>query len=237
MPPVMYSRTVTLYAPSIDKTIKFQYDPSKPHSDILASVRTALGIDLAFTYNLKHRAIIDFSKIKARTRTTLLIATDYFELPLSFSAKDVFIVQDAAEAAWKGLSSQQKRNHITALRTTSTTPKTYLTLPFADALARLESATTTPLRILLDIIEENWGVAIQALLGLQGLVTPFGDVESWDQKLVPAMAVLSEATVGQHQVASNLIMDAVFARKGKIVEARDVVQVGKELYRRAGVME
>jgi hypothetical protein len=233
----MYSRTVTLYAPSIDKTIKFQYDPSKPHSDILASVRTALGIDLAFTNNLKHRAIIDFSKIKARTRTTLLIATDYFELPLSFSAKDVFIVQDAAEAAWKGLSSQQKRNHITALRTTSTTPKTYLTLPFADALARLESATTTPLRILLDIIEENWGVAIQALLGLQGLVTPFGDVESWDQKLVPAMAVLSEATVGQHQVASNLIMDAVFARKGKIVEARDVVQVGKELYRRAGVME
>jgi hypothetical protein len=237
MPPVMYSRTVTLYAPSIDKTIKFQYDPSKPHSDILASVRTALGIDLAFTNNLKHRAIIDFSKIKARTRTTLLIATDYFELPLSFSAKDVFIVQDAAEAAWKELSSQQKRDHITALRTTSTTPKTYLTLPFADALTRLESATTTPLRTLLDIIEENWGVPIQALLGLQGLVKPFGEVESWDQELIPAMAVLSEVTVGQHQVASNLIMDAVFARKGKIVEARDVVQVGKELYRKAGVME
>jgi hypothetical protein len=236
MPPVMYSRTVTLYVPSIDKTIKFQYDPSKPHSDILASVRTALGVDLAFAYNLKHRAIIDFSRIKARTRTTLLIATDYFELPLSYSAKDVFIVQDAAEAAWKELSSQQKRDHITALRT-STTPKTYLTLPIADALARLESATTMPLRILLDIIEENWGVQIQALLGLQGLVTPFGEVESWDQGLIPAMAVLSEATVGQHQVASNLIMDAVFARKGKIVEARDVVQVGTELYRRAGVME
>jgi hypothetical protein len=233
----MYSRTVTLYAPSIDKTIKFLYDPSRPHSDILASIRTALGVDLAFAYNLKHRAVINFSKIKARTRTTLLIATDYFELPLSSSVRDVFIVQDGAETAWKELSLQQKRDHITALRTTSTTPKTYLTLPFADALPRLESATTTPLRSLLDIIEENWGVPIQALLGLQGLVKPFGEVESWDQGLIPAMAVLSEATVGQHQVASNLIMDAVFARKGKIVEARDVVKVGKELYRRAGVME
>jgi hypothetical protein len=233
----MYSRTVTLYAPSIDKTIKFPYDPSRPHSDILASIRTALGVDLAFAYSLKHRAVIDFSKIKARTRTTLLIATDYFELPLSSSVRGVFIVQDGAEAAWKELSIHQKRDHITALRITSTTPKTYLTLPFADALARLEGATTTPLRTLLDIIEENWGVPIQALLGLQGLVTPFGEVESWDQGLITAMAVLSEATVGQHQVASNLIMDAVLAGKGQIVEARDAVQVGKELYRRAGVME
>jgi hypothetical protein len=237
MPPVIYSRTVTLYAPSIDKTIKFQYDPSKPHSDILASVRTALGVDLVFAYNLKHRAVIDFSKVKARTRTTLLIATDYFELPLSSSVRDVFIVQEGAEAAWKELSIHQQRDHITALRITSMTPKTYLTLPFADVLARLEGATTTPLRTLLDIIEENWSVPIQALLGLQGLVKPFGEVESWDQGLISAMAVLSDATVGQHQVASNFIMDAVFARKGKIVEARDVVQVGKELYRRAGVME
>jgi hypothetical protein len=237
MPPVMYSRTVTLYAPSIDKTIKFLYDPSRPHSDILASIRTALGVNLAFAYNLKHRAVIDFSKIKARTCTALLIATDYFELPLSSSVRDVLIVQDGAEAAWKELSLQQKRDHITALRTTSTTPKTYLTLPFADALPWLESATTTPLRSLLDIIEENWGVPIQALLGLQGLVKPFGEVESWDKGLIPAMAVLSEATVGQHQVSSNLIMNAVFARKGQIVEARDVVQVGKELYRRAGGME
>jgi hypothetical protein len=233
----MYSRTVTLYAPSIDKTIKFLYDPSRPHSDILASIRTALGVDLAFAYNLKHRAVINFSKIKARKRTTLLIATDYFELPLSSSVRDVLLVQDGAEAAWKELSIHQKRDHITALRITSTTPKTYLTLPFADALARLEGATTTPLRTLLDIIEENWVVPIQALLGLQGLVKPFGEVESWDQGLIPAMAVLSDATVGQHQVASNLIMDAVFARKGQIVEARDVVQVGKELYKRAGVME
>jgi hypothetical protein len=233
MSPAIHPRTVTLYAPSIDKTIDFTYNPKNTHNDILKNIRIVLGVDLAFAYNTRHRAVIDFTKIK--DGATLIIATDYFELPLPPSKEDVLIIRDGAESAWKVLSPEQKRNHVTALRETPSTPKPYLTLSIADVQARLESINTTPppLWSSLDTIQENWGLPLEAIVGLQGLTMPHGGVENWDAKLMPALAVLSEATVGQGTMVSNLIMDTVFARKGKILEATDVFDVGAELYKRA----
>jgi hypothetical protein len=233
MSPVIHPKTVTLYAPTIDKTIEFTYNPKNTHSDILASIRITLGVDLAFAYNTRHCAVVDFSRIK--NGTTLIIATDYFELPLPPSKKDILIIRDGAEPAWKELSLEQKRNYITALLETSSPPKTYLTLSIADVQARLESVTTTstPLWSSLETIKENWGLPLEAILGLQGLTMPYGEVENWDAKLMPALAVLSEATVGQGTMVSNLIMDTMFARKGKVLEATDVFDVGAELYKKA----
>jgi hypothetical protein len=233
MSPVIHPKTVTLYVPSTDKTIEFTYSPKDTYSDILKSIRIVLGVDLAFAYNTKHRAVVDFSRIK--DGSTLIIATDYFELPLSPAKEDVLIIRDGAEPAWKELSPEQKRNHVTALREISSPTKTYLTLSIADVQARLESVTTTstPLWSSLETIQENWGLPLEAILGLQGLTMPYDEVENWDAKLMPALAVLSEATVGQGTMVSNLIIDTVSARKGKIVEATDVFDVGAELYKKA----
>jgi hypothetical protein len=232
----MEPRTITLYAPSIDKTIEsFPFNPFEPDDYILRNICVVLGVDQAWPYNLKHHAVIDFSKIK--TGTTLLIATDYFERPLAEFTKDVLIVQDAAETAWMALSSEQKRDYIDGLHEASATAKIYLTLPFAEARERLDSATitTTTLASAIATIENNWALPIDAILGLQGLVMPYGEMESWDEKLLPALAVMSETTVGQGSVASGLMIDAVKARHGKIVEVNDVVDVGKELYRKAAL--
>jgi hypothetical protein len=228
----MASRTVTLRAPSIDKTTSFTFNPFEPDSHIIRNIRIVLGADQAWAYNIKHQAIIDFYKIK--TGATILIATDYFECPLAKFSKDVLIVQDAAERAWMALSSEQKRDYIQGRRELSTTAKIYLTLPFADAQEMLNHATASAtLASSLATIEDNWALPLDAVLGFQGLIMPYGEMEDWDKKLVPTLAVLSEATVGQGYMVGGLMIDAVKARRGKILDVRDVVDVGKELYRKA----
>jgi hypothetical protein len=232
MPRNMASRAVTLHAPSIDKTISFTFNPFEPDSHILRNIRVVLGTDQAWAYNIKRRAIVDFSKIK--TGATILIATDYFECPLAKSSRDVLIVQDAAETAWMALSSEQKRDYVEARRDTSTSARIYLTLPCADAQEMLaNAATSATLAPSLATIEDNWALPLNAVLGFQGLVMPYGEMEKWDKKLVPALAVLSEATVGQGHMVGGLIIDTVKVRRGKIVDVMDVVDVGKELYRKA----
>jgi hypothetical protein len=232
MPRSMTVRTVTLHAPSIGKTTSFTFNPFEPDSHIIRNIRIVLGADQTWAYKIKHRAIIDFSKIK--TGATILIATDYFERPLAKSSKDVLIVQDAAETAWIALSSEQKRDYIQGRREMSTTVKIYITLPFADAQEMLNHAmTSATLASSLAMIEDNWALPLDAVLGFQGLVMPYGKMEEWDKQLVPALAVLSEATVGQGYMVGGLIIDAVKARRGRIVDYKDVVDVGKELYRKA----
>jgi hypothetical protein len=63
---------------------------------------------------------------------------------------------------------------------------------------------------------------------------PFGEMETWETDLLPALAVLSGAMVGQSMVVSGLIIDEVKRRHRGYVEARDVVEVGRKLYREAG---
>jgi hypothetical protein len=62
---------------------------------------------------------------------------------------------------------------------------------------------------------------------------PYGEMDTWDAKLVPALAVLSAATIAQGKEVSGLIIGAVKRRVGKVVEEKDVTGVGQELYRRA----
>jgi hypothetical protein len=61
----------------------------------------------------------------------------------------------------------------------------------------------------------------------------YGEMGTWDTKLVPALAVLSAATMAQRREVNGLIVGAVERRGGKIGEEKDVIGVGQELYRRA----
>jgi hypothetical protein len=94
--------------------------------------------------------------------------------------------------------------------------------------------TCTPsLKFALQAMQENWNLSIDAILGLQGLVMPYGELEDWDEKLVPALGMLSAATVTQGCVVSGLIIGAVRNRGGKVVEVDDITGLCQELYRSA----
>jgi hypothetical protein len=64
---------------------------------------------------------------------------------------------------------------------------------------------------------------------------PYGEIESWDKTLLSTLAVLSAATVAQGHVIGKLIIKTVEGRGGNVVEVADVLEVGRELYRRAVV--
>jgi hypothetical protein len=101
MPPEFKTTSVKLYAPSIDKSIKnFELKQSTTFAAVLERLRTALGdVSQAWPYNARRAPIMDFITVKEGQN--LLIATDYFEEPLTEKIKDVLIVQPgSAETAW-----------------------------------------------------------------------------------------------------------------------------------------
>jgi hypothetical protein len=144
---------------------------------------------------------------------------------------DVLIVQPgAASRAWVELDAVKKREYIALFEDT----KIYLTLPFTEVQSRLTDTSLPDVESCLATLEENWGLPLDAILGFRGIVIPFGEMETWETELLPALAVLSEATVGQGMVVSEFIIDEVKRRHRGYVEARDVVEVGRKLYREAG---
>jgi hypothetical protein len=86
---------------------------------------------------------------------------------------------------------------------------------------------------------------LDAILGFQGMVMPYGEMETWEHGLLTTLGDLSKATVGQGGVVGKLVVEEVRKRiiegkeKGKggdmamVVRVEDVVAVGRELYRRA----
>ena len=74
-------------------------------------------------------------------------------------------------------------------------------------------------------------MSLDAFLGFQGLIKPYGSMETWETNLIPIIALLSDATAGQGHLVSKLVIDAIKARGGTmIIQLRDVVKVGRELY-------
>jgi hypothetical protein len=163
----------------------------------------------------------------------VLIATTYFERPLASAQKDILLLQPGSGTkSWDKLMAPEKREYITSLRKTSGSPSIiYLTLPFEDVKSRMAGGKSIAANRA--TMEENWGLPIDAMLGFQGLVMPYGEMETWDGELVGALAVLSEAMVGQGDVVGGMIIAKMKEGKKKVVEARDVLEMGKELYRRA----
>jgi hypothetical protein len=83
---------MTLYAPSIDKTVKkFELKSFVAHAAVLRSIRAALDATAqAWPYTTRH-VLVDNSKT-ILGHQTLLIATDSFERPLAANMKDVLVV-------------------------------------------------------------------------------------------------------------------------------------------------
>jgi hypothetical protein len=97
-------------------------------------------------------------------------------------------------------------------------PPTYLTPSLSDIHSFGHDFFTTlawPSFALLNI-QANWNLPIDAIFGFRGLVMPYGEMETWDTKLVPALAVLSAATMAQGREVSGLIVGAVNRRGGKV---------------------
>lgn len=112
-------------------------------------------------------------------------------------------------------------------------PKIYLTLPFHNAHSRLSSSSTLPPpSSSLDIIAQNWALPLDAILGFQGMVAPYGEVEDWDAELLAALALLSEVLAGHEMVAGEAIIGVVKRRQGGVVGVGDVVEIGRVMYRR-----
>jgi hypothetical protein len=221
---------ITLLVPSQDLTIPTSLDPTQPPASILQTISAALSTSIAFLYTTDHTPIVDFQRLEPNT--TLLIGTCYFERPLSEEEKDVILIQPgAATELWTNLPTVEKIEYITSLREVPHyAGAIYLTLTFDEFKTRMVNARSV--RASLETIEENWELPIDAALGLQGMMKPFGEVETWDPALVSALGVLSEALVGQGDVVASLLIEEMKERVGKVgvVDARDVVEVGKELY-------
>jgi hypothetical protein len=221
-------RIIRLYAPSIDKTVEqFILKPSQFYSTILKTISKVLGIDKAWPYNLKREPVDDFRDVEAGR--TLLIATCYFERPLPESVKDVLVVQPgAAEKAWMALETEKKREYIAKLEK----DKVYLTLSRPEIEDRLASGFSPSFEACLEVIEEEtWHLPLDAVLGFQGMFMPYGEI--WEENLLPTLAILSEATLGQGMMVSALLIDEVKRNGGHVVQAAHVVKVGKRLFRKA----
>lgn len=225
---------ITLYAPSLDKTIENHIiNPAQSYSTILQSIRKSLNTRApVFAYNLKRLPITDFTSLNPPQ--TLLITTCYFERPLAVSPQTILLPQlGAAEDAWMDLSPLARRAYIKSLRASSPDNGiTYLALPFSIAKAHLDSPAAPCIESCLETMQQNWALPIEAILGFQGLVMPYGPMETWEEMLVPMLAVLSEVLAGQGDVVSGLLVEKVKGRGGGCVSMQDVVEIGKELYKR-----
>lgn len=111
MPPIPLK--ITLLSPSLPLEISsFPLNPLLPYPTILAKIRLALGnIPQAYPYTTKRAPIEDFSDVKARN--TVLVGTDYFEVPLAERKRGVVGVQGGeAVRAWmvSGLLGRGRRD-------------------------------------------------------------------------------------------------------------------------------
>jgi hypothetical protein len=98
---------------------------------------------------------------------------------------------------------------------TSTTPTLTISAPkLFLGLARLSptayhTALSLPLSTHLDAIQQNWEIreAFNAFLGLQRCIRPEREIPDWEEVLVPAVALLSEALKGQCEGALGLVLE------------------------------
>jgi hypothetical protein len=129
----------------------------------------------------------------------------------------------------------------------------YLTLPFArvqthiaaSSNARLPSEADSSIAKYTAVMQDNWALPLDAVLGFQGMIMPDGEMKTWEKGLLVILAMFSEATVEQGDLIGVLIIEAVKRRVLKeqtrnggrrgsmVVTVKDVMAVGKELYQRA----
>lgn len=230
MAPKAKTIRITLYAPSIDVTVEdFHLAPAQPHATLLKKISTALGnISQAWPYSLKHEPIEDFKALEEGQ--TLLIATCYFERPLAEEVRDVMVVQPGApERSWMALEDEKKKAYVAS----RLDKKVYLTLTYHETWSRLTAPSAPTIKTCLAIMEDSWGLPIDAILAFPGMIMPYGEMETWEADLLHVLAVLSEATLGQGIVVSGLIFDEVRRKRICVVEGSDLLEVGKQLYREA----
>ncbi|KAH7396501.1 hypothetical protein DE146DRAFT_39770 [Phaeosphaeria sp. MPI-PUGE-AT-0046c] len=228
---------INLYCPSLSKDIAdFPLTTSLPLTTISSTLQRALETPRpVFAYDLKRAPIYDFTALQPGQ--TLLLASSHFERPLPPARADVQLVQAGpATEAWMRLSAAAKRDEVRDLRRREGDEITYLTLPFHVASARLDAIGSASVSAAVEecvaTIRANWDVPMEAVLGFEGLVMPYGELETWEEDLLATLAVLSEATVGQADVVAMLIVEKVKEGGGKVVGTRDVREIGEELYRR-----
>ena len=92
---------VAIYCPSIGKTItKAFISTSSGYDHCVQYISGLLGDpQQVWVYNLDHEPIEDFGTVT--NKQILLVATNYFERPLSETNKDVLVVQGGpARRAW-----------------------------------------------------------------------------------------------------------------------------------------
>lgn len=258
---------VNLYCPSMSLDISNHHiNISHSTQVILEKIGGALQTSRpCFAYTTKREPISDFSTLKSDQH--VLVATSYFDRVLDDMKRQAKIVQEGvAEEKWIGLPAVLKRDVVEGLRRDDRRKRDgsdeiiYLTLPFRVASARLDDVTESCSKAAssksskalsksdapafpsaeecLATMQENWDAPIEAALGFQGMVMPYGDMEGWEDGLIAMLAVLSEATVGQVDVVATLIVEEVKKRTGgargggMVVELADVRSVGEELFRR-----
>jgi hypothetical protein len=112
-----------------------------------------------------------------------------------------------------------------------------LTLPVTTALERFTSAKIPSfpesVSAHLASTQEHWGLPLDAVLGLRGMYMPYEEPEKWEDGLLGMVAVLSEATIGQGNLVAAWVVERMKRAKGRVVEKRDVEEVGKGMYREA----
>jgi hypothetical protein len=226
MPPKAKSIKITLYAPSIDVTIKnFPITSSQSHATILNYIRAAVhDVSQAWPYDLKHQPIEDFQALE--DGQTLLIATCYFERPLSETDNKMQIVREgAAERAWMAIDVQQKKEYIASLPK----EKMWITLSANEMQSRADHGTlpnlNTSNETCIETMQENWGLPLKAILGYQGMVMPYGELDTWHQNILLILTVLSEASIGQGKLVSDMIVDELVSKGKAIVEAKYLKRV------------
>jgi hypothetical protein len=80
-------------------------------------------------------------------------------------------------------------------------------------------------------ISECWSRPVEQWLGPEGYISPAGDFSSWEEKLLPLLALLAETTVGQPDEAYMRLFEVIQARGAdKTVKVADLVNVIQGLY-------
>lgn len=79
-------------------------------------------------------------------------------------------------------------------------------------LATPTTTRTLPSHLHTGTIEENWGADLDTVLGHLGIPESPGEMETWDHRLLPILALLSHATAGQVQVVGRLVERMVVRR-------------------------
>ncbi|KAF2689981.1 hypothetical protein K458DRAFT_412825 [Lentithecium fluviatile CBS 122367] len=143
------------------------------------------------------------------------------------------------------MTNPQKRTHIAALQKTDNRTNRHLrlTLPrsiVASKVAILNSSFTSIFQLpsasfCHTKLLENWQMKFDAMWAVPGhVIKPRYPESMWDPKLLSALAILSEMTIGQGLVVRRMVVRAVKRRGVEEMGVEDVLGVIGGLFECAG---